>query len=93
MSTHYSLGQKTARLFKWAEESAVLVDKLITEKYGSEGVPVFCYRGMSGVAHATALSLRWFTDHGVEPLMIYVRKPGEDSHGNKLAEYNLPRIC
>lgn len=56
-------------------------------------VPIFCYSGMSGVAHATALSMAWLRRYGPTFGMVYVRKRSEshDTHG-KPVEYSIGQV-
>lgn len=87
-STHsYSLAQQPKMLLKWAKLTATEIRKAIA-KHAPGSIPVLCYRGMSGSAHATALAMileeRNFPFH-----MVYVRKTEERSHGDVTAEDTL----
>lgn len=53
-------------------------------------IPVLCFRGLSGTASATALSLA-LDAIGVDHGMVYVRKPGEQSHG-EACQRELPAL-
>lgn len=91
--THYGMAMGApAALGAWAREAAKDLSFLLEELGDTErGVavdPLLVYRGMSGVASATAMSLalcRVRVPHG----MAYVRKPGEKSHG-KSVELSIP---
>jgi hypothetical protein len=66
--SHYSLAFNPNRLREWAEmacENLLEIDN-----------PTLIYTGMSGISAATAISFIY----GPIP-MVYVRKPGEESHG------------
>jgi len=78
--SHYSLAQKPAALSKWARE--------IVKSFEFNEIkdPVLVYRGMSGIACATALSLA-LQEKKINCSMIYVRKPEEISHGNPIEFY------
>lgn len=68
--SHYSLALNPNGLREWAEmavENLLEIDN-----------PVLMYTGMSGISAATAISFIY----GPIP-MVYVRKPGEESHGDK----------
>ncbi len=85
-STHYSDAHNPRKLKAWAEKTANVLLPIIQ---GSPTPLMFCYRGMSGVAVTTALSLalqnlrekkvKGFTKIRFE--FAYVRKPNEKSHG------------
>lgn len=76
-STHYSLAQEPPMLIAWAREAA---EKLIAAT--PEGsAPILCYSGMSGVAHATALSVALYNRGHTNFGMVYARKENEKSHG------------
>lgn len=88
MTTHYSLSLNPGKLSRAAKHKAAqLVYKLRDNE-----VPILIYRGMSGIAAATALSLALDT-MGRECGMIYVRKDNEYSHGNDNYERAMPAIC
>lgn len=84
MSTHYSNAQDPISLAEWASKAA----GKLTMKYGAgDVVPVLVYRGMSGVASATALmlALEGKARLGKRPrypyVACYIRKCHELSHG------------
>ncbi len=84
MATHYSQAQCPKKLANLTRKMGkALIAGL---KQYPDAHPVLCYRGMSGVASATALALWWAGTRlkGTEslPSMAYVRKEGEDSHGS-----------
>jgi len=76
----YSLAQQPAALGKWAKE--------IVKSFEFNEIkdPVLVYRGMSGIACATALSLP-LQKKKINCSMIYVRKPEEISHGHPIEFY------
>lgn len=77
---HYSTGQQAVRLWPTATHFA---EKLIEyfKKQGKGTIPLFMYRGMSGVSGATAVMLALHKDNpDFRYGMAYVRKPNEDSH-------------
>jgi hypothetical protein len=85
--SHYSLAHSPATLLKWCRIMANHLAARYPER--STRYPVFCYRGLSGTATATALMLsltscRAFTSPYA---MLYSRKESEQSHGDELAEY------
>jgi orotate phosphoribosyltransferase len=82
-STHnYCYSQNPDRLLEWAEENAKkLFDKMKELKFAF--APIFCYRGSSGISHATALSMSYMKFN--KPFyMAYVRKENEHSHGSTI---------
>lgn len=88
-STHYSLGLEPNKLAEWATKAAErLRGKLRDPKSGRYAQPILCFRGFSGIAHATALALAYRSRYGGAFGMIYVRKSREQSHG-KCREWNL----
>ena len=75
--SHYSMGQKSHQLLKWAEKSSLtFFDHEISK-------PVLVYTGMSGISAATALSLQLHVI-GIKHGMCYIRKKNEKSHGNTI---------
>lgn len=80
---HYSNALNPQMLSEWANRAAAfLVDQWSQHNRGRE-LPVLCYRGMSGIASATALSVALATNHPRFSFgMLYLRKSGEQSHGN-----------
>jgi hypothetical protein len=84
-TTHsYALSMKIDELLRWADENAVLVHARVGDH--DERRPIFCYSGMSGIGHATALASAYFNRYGSTFGMIYVRKVKEtaDSHGRAI---------
>lgn len=78
VGTHYSLAQNSRALRDWAWDAA----EFIHTKYGGvENMVAFCYRGFSGVAMATALSMAYAVKYDIQLNLLYVRKFGEKSHG------------
>lgn len=87
---HYSKAFATKLLAEWAVFSAKKVIKLFKTEKLNGFYPVFCYSGMSGISHATALSLAVAAQNPeFEFGMAYVRKDKEESHGRPV-EYNFP---
>jgi hypothetical protein len=86
--THYSLAMTPDVLSDWANKCAMGVRKIVRRR---KVRPVFCYAGMSGVAHATALSMAYQRRYGAEFGMIYVRKPNEKTHGQDI-EHSLSPV-
>lgn len=90
--SHYSPAQKHQTLADFARAGAdwimdvfpQLKNKLDTRHQYADGYPVLVYRGMSGVACATALAQQLWGAYGVDIAMCYVRKPEETSHGNSI---------
>lgn len=95
---HYSCAQRPSELSAWAKKAAdKLVDLFPNLLRGEREKqpynnafkalrldPVLIYRGMSGAASATALSLELYSRYGVVVQMAYVRKPDEKSHGERV---------
>jgi orotate phosphoribosyltransferase len=79
-STHYSAAQDPARLARIADRNATKLIEYMTANY-PDCIPVLMYRGMSGIANATAVSLALHAKGYKKHRMIYVRKKNEDSHG------------
>lgn len=90
MTTHYSHAQSPALLVQWAMVAAA---NLKAFAQNNNVVPLLVYRGMSGVATATALSIE-ASRIGLEVGMVYVRKDNEQSHGvqveHHLASWDMP---
>lgn len=78
-SSHYSSAQSPAILQSWAGAMAGVIARL-QETFPEGRSIVLCYRGMSGVAYATALAIE-LSRKDVHVKMFYVRKPEEMSHG------------
>lgn len=87
-TSHYtgSLALKPDKLEEWADKVASTLPMFLQGKR-----PLFCYSGMSGIAHATALSLAYYQHHGACFGMLYVRKPEERSHGSRV-ESNISGV-
>lgn len=81
-SSHYFIAQDPKELRRWAVDAA----KAIVAHYRAKKLrPLFCYTGMSGVSHATALALALQSYRsGFKFGMAYVRKDNEKSHGNNV---------
>lgn len=80
--SHYSNAQNPEELYR---NAALQVEgKLIPAYNDREDVrPVLCYRGMSGIASATAVRLYLHLNYPSFTCgMLYVRKPNERSHGS-----------
>lgn len=78
MGTHYSIAQNSASLRDWAWEAA----EFIHSRYdGVESLLCLCYRGFSGVALATAVSLAYSFKYDRQLNLLYVRKGKESPHG------------
>lgn len=100
-TTHYGHAMRILELSDNAREMAEAFRSFMSER-GNQPVAI-CYRGMSGVATATALMLAILRteseDHAVLPLitMVYVRKEGEKSHGFEVEfskqDRKLPLSC
>lgn len=84
-TTHYSDSMLPAVLATWA----VVMARDIVNKFSKKGefascIPVLCYSGMSGIAHATALSLELSKKKNFIFNLIYVRKQNESTHGHSV---------
>ncbi len=82
---HYSPAQKHEKLAAFAESAAnYLLERFPSLHAGVNewhDAPLLIYRGMSGVATATAVAQHMWRVHGIELHMCYVRKEDEVSHG------------
>lgn len=87
--THYSLAFDIEKMRKNCDE---ISHKLYAYRYKHECEITFIYRGMSGVATATALAHRVFEQYRIIPHMVYIRKKHEENHHACRLEYsdNLP---
>lgn len=85
-STHYSSAQDVIGLSRVAKKMVTAIKRII-KKNDTRKHPVLLYAGMSGIAAATAISLELYRQK-IKHSMIYVRKKGERSHGQKV-EHNL----
>lgn len=82
-STHYGNSQNPESLFPWARKMA----QNITRRYlrnGDNILPILAYRGMSGVATATAIMAFIPAKYQDAVGMMYIRKPDEKSHGSEI---------
>ena len=80
--SHYSNAQNPDELYR---NAALQVEGKLIPAYNDRADvrPVLCYRGMSGVAAATAVRLYLHLNHPLFTCgMLYVRKLGEKSHGD-----------
>ena len=82
-SSHYSKAHEPRLLSDWAEiKAGAIIAAFNATPVSKRQPPLLCYSGMSGIAHATALSIALYR---VSPRfrfgMAYVRKSGEKSHG------------
>lgn len=80
-SSHYYASMRPDQLRKWAK----MVARKLPPHLGLH-LPIFCYRGMSGTAHVTALTMYWKGDFG----MFYARKTDEHTNGNQRFEKSTP---
>lgn len=91
--THYSLATDIPDLLRWSKAAAAEVLAILN------GEPfVLAYRGISGIAHGTALALaleaapRSETDGQLKFGVAIVRKDGENSHSERKIEVDISRI-
>lgn len=82
-STHYNGCTTGAGLYEFASKAAPALIQYCDEH---DVVPILFYQGMSGTATASALVYELIR-LGKVPAQVYVRKPGEDSHGNPVEIY------
>lgn len=85
--SHYSIAQKTEKLIKWSNDAIIYIADeiaLLNTEHNCKHIPLFAYRGMSGVGLAAALSIAYYSEYGSEYVMAYVRKDGETSHGDPI---------
>jgi orotate phosphoribosyltransferase len=68
-----------------AKTGLIMANKIEARLNGSR--PILVYRGMSGTAMATAVSLMATTDVG----MVYARKKTEKCHSSDKAVFRIPR--
>lgn len=84
MSTHYSCAMEPAELARFADEAS---DNLL-QLFDEDGVDlervVLVYRGMSGIALATAIALELYSKKGAEVMMLFARKEHDNSHGSRI---------
>jgi len=83
-SSHYSKAQNISELNFNCAAWATHIMKMCNKRRRN-WFPILCYRGMSGIASATAVAMQM---HLKDPEfafgMVYVRKEDEDSHGSDL---------
>lgn len=83
-SSHYSKAQEIQQLHENSAGWAKHIIKMCRE-HRRRWYPILCYRGMSGVASATAVAMHLhIQDPGFMFGMVYVRKSHENSHGGDL---------
>lgn len=88
IDTHYSDALKIQNLAQYAKDNAEGLVKFATE-HGKH--PLLVYRGMSGVAHATAVAMCLHLNHsGFVFGQYYLRKEEEETHSNNSYELFLP---
>lgn len=81
-NTHYGASMSPDQMHDWAKNAAKQIRILQeSDPFCRDKRPAFFYSGMSGVAAATALSVMLSSADELNPGMVYVRKPGEKSHG------------
>lgn len=73
INTHHTWDQSPKWLFDRSKELA----PRLRDNLPPDHLPMFIYRGLSGVACATALSIAYYSLTQTEPGMVYVRRPGE----------------
>ena len=88
MNTHYSPCMLPHRLLTFAQQaSKILVGecKLDVPMTTDGHRPVLVYSGMSGIGMATGLAMHLHVNHpDFEFAQLYIRKPGESSHGLRI---------
>jgi hypothetical protein len=80
MSSHYSQAFKPSFISQCYNAAELIVNDF--RHYG-KGYPVLCYSGFSGITAATMIYV-YIKDMGMRVEQIYVRKPGEKSHGGEI---------
>lgn len=75
-NSHYSQAQNIPELIDLSAIAAKEVFRICSIK---EWVPIFCYRGLSGTAHATAIAMQYY-NHSKSFGMVYIRKEHEKCH-------------
>ena len=83
-STHYSYALSPKHMKKWAKEEAKWIVNTLNRR-ARKPFPVLVFSGMSGTNHAAYLASA-LSDLKLDFGQMYVRKPGERSHGNSVAE-------
>lgn len=86
-STHYSIAQSSL-LLEWSIAAADQINVITNGKAKSA---VLVYRGMSGVALATAIVMRFLQLGCTKPAMYYVRKHNERAHSPS-DDYNFCQV-
>lgn len=91
--SHYSFAHNPIELATWARKCANRLVKMFPQS-GTSSMdsmrPVFVYRGMSGIATVTALTMAL---KGRIPFeMMYIRKEGESTNGHSDFEYSYNRL-
>ena len=77
--TRYSKSMSPKYMSVWGKSAAVELERCMLADAGFR--PVLVYRGMSGIAAATAIISNLEAEFCDRVGMIYVRKDHEDSHG------------
>ena len=77
--THYSKSMSPKYMSVWGKSAAIELERCMMADAGFR--PVLVYRGMSGIAAATAIISNLEAEFCDRVGMIYVRKDHEDSHG------------
>jgi len=85
---HYSRYAQRPRLLALTAKD---IAEMLTTKYPGRKY-ILCYTGLSGITLSTAIGLQLFTCHGIEPGYIYVRKKGEDCHGDSVEHENCLNV-
>jgi orotate phosphoribosyltransferase len=85
-TSHYGISQKPDQLIPWAGDAVKKLHKIMID--GGYRIPIFCYRGMSGVSHATMIATQYYMEHGNSFAMFYCRKPNEKSNSSRKNEYS-----
>lgn len=88
-TNHYSFAQETLQLISHANDAAEMIMKDFPEN--GDKIPVLCYSGMSGIAHATAISIA-LQMRNVPFGMVYVRKRNERTNSEHSVEVNIPLL-
>ena len=86
--THYSKSMSPKYMSVWGKSAAVELERCMMADAGFR--PVLVYRGMSGIAAATAIISNLEAEFCDRVGMIYVRKDHEDSHGRDDIEVGNP---
>lgn len=85
MNTHYSPSMDQVKLLTFAQQASKILHgegKLDVPLIAEDRRPVFVYTGMSGIGMVTGLAMYLHVNHpDFKFAQLYVRKPGEKSHG------------